>query len=74
MPDIKMLCPDGKYREYTGVESITVESATPEEEPVKFIAIENPITLVVEGVDYTLENATGFEEIGDTDTYAITLK
>ena len=74
MPDIKVLCPDGKYRVYTGIESITVDSAKDEGERVKFIAIENPITLLVEDVDYTLENASDLEETDDENTFAINLK
>lgn len=74
MPDIKVLCPDGKYRVYTGIESITVDSAENEDEKVRFLAIENPITLLVEDVDYTLENASDLEEVDDGDTFAITLK
>lgn len=74
MPDIKVLCPDGKYREYTGIESVSFDSAKDEGERVKFIAIENPITLLVEDVDYTLENASDLEETDDENTFAINLK
>ena len=74
MPDIKVLCPDGNYRTYEGIESITVDSATKEGERVKFVALENPITILVEGVEYTLENASDLTETDEEDTYSIQIK
>lgn len=74
MPDIKVLHPDGNYKTYEGIESITVDSATNEGEKVKFIAIENPITVLVEGVEYTLENASDLAEAEEEDTYTIQIK
>lgn len=71
MPDIKVLHPDGNYKTYEGIESITVDSATNEGEKVKFVALENPITLLVEGVEYTLENASDLTKTDEEDTYTI---
>ena len=73
MPDIKLLCPDGSYKTYTGVESITVDSATNEGERVKFSAIENPIKLLVEDVDYSIENASDLKETDDENIFIIQL-
>lgn len=74
MPDIKVLRPDGNYETYEGIESITVDSAAKEGEKVKFVALENPITILVEGVEYTLENASDLTETGEENTYSIQIK
>lgn len=74
MPDIKVLHPDGNYQTYTGIESISVDSATKEGEKVKFYALKNPITILVEGVEYTLENASDLTETDEEDTYSINIK
>lgn len=74
MPDIKVRHPDGTYATYKGIESITVDSATTEGERVKFVALENPITILVEGVEYTLENASDLTETDEEDTYSINIK
>lgn len=74
MPDIKVRHPDGTYATYKGIESITLDSATTEGERVKFYALENPITVLVEGVEYTLENASDLTETDEIDTYAVHIK
>lgn len=73
MPDIKVMRPDGTYETYTGIESITVDSAEEEGKRVRFIAIENPIKLLVEEVDYTLENASSLTKTDDENIYIIQL-
>lgn len=74
MPDIKVMHPDGNYHTYTGVKSLSVNSATEEGKRVKFIAADNPISLVIEGVEHTLESASAPEETDDKDTYTIQIK
>lgn len=74
MPDIKVRHPDGTYATYQGIESISLDSATNEGEKVKFYALENPITILVEGVEYTLENASDLTETDEEDTYSINIK
>ena len=74
MPDIKVMHPDGNYKTYEGIESITVDSASNEGEKVKFYALENPITVLVEGVEYTLENASDLTETDVKDTYTVQIK
>ena len=74
MPDIKVQYPDGSIRRHDGIESVSFDSATNEGERVKFIALENPITILVEGVEYTLENASDLTETDEKDTYSIQIK
>lgn len=73
MPDIKVRHPDGTYATYEGIESVSFDSATTEGERVKFVHLENPITILVEGVEYTLENASDLTET-DENTYSLNIK
>lgn len=61
MPDIKVLLPDGTPETYHGINSISVDSASENGEKVKYIYVENPITLLIDDVDYTVENSTVLE-------------
>ena len=74
MPDIKVQYPDGSIHTHKGIESVSFDSATTEGERIKFVALENPITILVEGVEYTLENASDLTETDEEDTYSIQIK
>lgn len=74
MPDIKVMHPDGNYHIYKGIKSLSVDSATEEDKTVKFIAADNPITLVIEGVEHVLESASAPEETDEENTYTIQIK
>lgn len=74
MPDIRVLHPDGRYHTHSGVETVSFDDAVNEGEKVKFYALENPITVLVEGVEYTLENASDLTETDVKDTYTVQIK
>lgn len=58
---------DGIEKVYQG-NTLTVPST--EGEKIKFYALENPVSLLVEGVNYTLENASEPEK-SDEEIYTI---
>lgn len=74
MPDIKVMYPDGNIHIHKGIKSLSVDSATEEGKRVKFIAADNPISLLIEGVEHTLESASAPEETDDENTYSIQIK